>query len=68
MILTTRNFLKKIGVQMQDGSFEEYVKLDELIKIFCDLYCLPSSVGDNYLNEFDLLHIKKSYLTKLSGG
>lgn len=61
-------FSKKVGIQMQDGMFEPYVKLEETYKLFCDLYHIPYSKINPLLKTLDLEHVQKSYLTKLSGG
>lgn len=62
------DFATKVGIQMQDGMFEEYVKVGELVAIYCHLYRLSLDVGENFLREFGLADLKKTYLTKLSGG
>lgn len=64
----TNQLSKKIGIQMQDGMFEPYVKLDETCKLFCDLYDVPYSEINPLVEKLDLEHVQKSYLTKLSGG
>jgi ABC-2 type transport system ATP-binding protein len=58
---------KRIGVQLQETTYQDKVKVAEIGKLFASFY--PNAADfDSLLEEFDLTEKKKSYIGKLSGG
>ena len=41
----------EVGVQMQDGYFEALLRLGEISNLFCDVYELPRSRGDELIKN-----------------
>ena len=58
---------KKIGVQLQETSYQDKVKVCELGKLFESFYDNPADF-DALLKNFGLEEKKNSYVDKLSGG
>lgn len=58
---------KRIGVQLQETSYQDKIKVWEIGKLFESFYKTPANF-DELLSEFDLLEKKNSYIGKLSGG
>lgn len=62
-----KEIFEKVGVQLQDSNYQAAIKVDEVCREHAALYTNPQ----NYhilLEQFGLGHLKKSYVTKLSGG
>ena len=58
---------KKIGVQLQETTYQDKIKVCEIGKLFESFYESPANF-DELLTDFDLLEKKNSYIGKLSGG
>lgn len=58
---------KKIGVQLQETSYQDKIKVSEIGKLFKSFYTNPADF-DVLLKEFNLIEKKNSYIGKLSGG
>lgn len=56
-----------IGVQLQEASFPDAIKVKELCKLFSSFYKNPADY-DDLLIRFNLADKKNSYVKKLSGG
>ena len=57
----------KIGVQLQETSYQEKLKVSEIGRLFESFYPEPADF-DALLTEFGLAEKKNSYIGKLSGG
>lgn len=58
---------KKIGVQLQETTYQDKIKVSEIGKLFKSFYRTPANF-DELLSEFGLTEKKNSYIGKLSGG
>ena len=58
---------KKIGVQLQETTYQDKVKVNEIGKLFASFYQNAADF-DSLLEEFGLTEKKNSYIGKLSGG
>ncbi len=58
---------KKIGVQLQETTYQDKIKVSEIGKLFQSFYRTPANF-DELLSEFGLTEKKNSYIGKLSGG
>lgn len=58
---------QKVGVQFQDGSYQEKIKVSEICEVTASLY-EKSLEWNHLLLEFGLEGKKKSFVSKLSGG
>lgn len=58
---------KKIGVQLQETTYQDKIKVSEIGKLFKSFYRTPANF-DELLAEFGLTDKKNSYIGKLSGG
>lgn len=58
---------KKIGVQLQETTYQDKIKVSEIGKLFKSFYRTPANF-DELLSEFGLAEKKNSYIGKLSGG
>lgn len=58
---------KKIGVQLQETTYQDKIKVSEIGKLFKSFYRTPADF-DELLSEFGLTEKKNSYIGKLSGG
>lgn len=58
---------KRIGVQLQETTYQDKIKVCEIGKLFKSFYNSPAEF-DVLLKEFNLLEKKNSYIGKLSGG
>lgn len=58
---------KRIGVQLQETTYPDKVKVNEIGKLFASFYPIAANF-DDLLAEFDLTEKKNSYIGKLSGG
>lgn len=56
-----------IGVQLQEASFPDLIKVEEVCQLFSSFYKDPADYH-MLLERFDLAGKKKSYVKKLSGG
>lgn len=56
-----------IGVQLQEASFPDLIKVEELCRLFSSFYKNPTDYH-RLLKRFGLADKKKSYVKKLSGG
>jgi|AGTN01.1.fsa_nt_gi ABC-type multidrug transport system, ATPase component len=56
-----------IGVQLQEASFPNLIKVEELCRLFSNFYKNPADYH-MLLERFGLADRKKSYIKKLSGG
>jgi len=62
-----RELYNHIGVQLQEASFPDLIKVDELCRLFSSFYPCPADYH-MLLERFGLADKKKSYVKKLSGG
>ncbi|MBU5591625.1 ABC transporter ATP-binding protein [Clostridium sp. MSJ-4] len=62
-----KSLYNEIGVQLQEASFPDKLKVDEVCKMFSKLYDNPVDYNI-LLKEFDLESKKNSYIRDLSGG
>lgn len=58
---------EKIGVQLQQSAYFDYLNLEELLSLFGSFY-KKSIKPEELLSKFDLLDKRKSYVKNLSGG
>lgn len=58
---------KRIGVQLQETTYQDKIKVCEIGKLFKSFYKNPADF-DTLLTEFDLSEKRNSYIGKLSGG
>lgn len=56
-----------IGVQLQEASFPDSIKVSEICEMFSSFYADPVPY-DGLLEKFDLADKKKDFVKKLSGG
>lgn len=56
-----------IGVQLQEASFPDLMKVEELCRLFSSFYKNPADYHE-LLERFELTDKKKSYIKNLSGG
>jgi len=56
-----------IGVQLQEASFPDNIKVKELCRLFSSFYKNPADYN-TLLTRFDLVDKKNAYVKKLSGG
>ncbi len=56
-----------IGVQLQETSYQDRIKVKELCQLFSSLYENPLAYED-LLVKFELADKKQAYVSKLSGG
>ena len=62
-----RELYNHIGVQLQEASFPDLIKVEELCRLFSSFYKNPADYN-TLLERFELADRKKSYVKKLSGG
>ncbi len=62
-----RALYNHIGVQLQEASFPDLIKVEELCRLFASFYQNPADYHI-LLERFGLADKKKSYVKKLSGG
>jgi len=62
-----RKLYEHIGVQLQEASFPDDIKVDELCRMFSSFYDAPVDYHA-LLERFELTDKKKAYVKKLSGG
>ncbi|KOF56681.1 MULTISPECIES: ABC transporter ATP-binding protein [Clostridium] len=62
-----KSLYNEIGVQLQEASFPDRLKVSEVCKMFSKLYYNPIDYSI-LLKEFDLESKKNSYIRELSGG
>jgi len=62
-----RKLYEYIGVQLQEASFPDSIKVKELCKLFSSFYKNPADYNA-LLKRFDLSDKKNAYVKKLSGG
>lgn len=62
-----RKLYEHIGVQLQETSFPDDIKVEELCRMFSSFYSAPTDYH-SLLERFDLTDKKKAYIKKLSGG
>ena len=62
-----RELYKHIGVQLQEASFPDTIKVKELCQLFSSFYENPADFN-TLLERFDLADKKNIYVKKLSGG
>ena len=58
---------ERIGVQLQETSFQDRIKIYEICELFVSFYKRPLSYIE-LLKRFDLYEFKNHYVMKLSGG
>lgn len=67
-VLTTgKKLFDRIGVQLQETSYQDRIKVWELCDLFMSMYDNPLDYV-KLLKKFDLQDKRKSYVTSLSGG
>lgn len=57
----------QIGVQLQEASYPDFIKVGELCELFSSFYADPVPY-DTLLEKFNLADKKQAYVKKLSGG
>jgi ABC-2 type transport system ATP-binding protein len=62
-----RKLYENIGVQLQEASFPDSIRVEELCRLFSSFYMNPADYNA-LLERFDLADKKKTYVKKLSGG
>lgn len=62
-----RELYSHIGVQLQEASFPNLIKVEEVCKLFASFYEHPADYNA-LLERFGLADRKKAYVKKLSGG
>lgn len=62
-----KELYQHIGVQLQEASFPDLMKVEELCRLFSSFYQNPADYRE-LLERFGLTDRKKSYIKKLSGG
>ncbi len=62
-----RTLYKEIGVQLQETSYQDRAKVEEVCKLFSAFYDKPLCFNA-LLEDFDLLEKKSAYISTLSGG
>ena len=62
-----KELYRHIGVQLQEASFPDLMKVEELCRLFSSFYQNPTDYRE-LLERFGLADKKKSYIKKLSGG
>lgn len=62
-----RKLYEYIGVQLQEASFPDAIKVKELCQLFSSFYKKPADYNA-LLERFDLYDKKNAYVKKLSGG
>lgn len=58
---------KLIGIQLQEGNYQDKLKVDEMCRLISSFYTNPADYKE-LLAEFNLLEHKKKYINRLSGG
>jgi len=62
-----RKLYEHIGVQLQEASFPDDIKVEELCRMFSSFYDTPADYHV-LLERFEMADKKKAYVKKLSGG
>lgn len=62
-----KKLYKTIGVQLQETSYQDKIRVKEIGKLFASFYTNPGDF-DSLLRNFDLFEKRNSYVGKLSGG
>lgn len=65
--VSRRELYRYIGVQLQEASFPDAIKVHELCKLFSSFYSNPAPY-DELLERFGLEDKQKAYVKRLSGG
>lgn len=65
--INRRKLYEHIGVQLQEASFPDSIKVEELCQLFSSFYKNPVNYNA-LLKRFDLADKKNAYVAKLSGG
>ncbi|QQE79284.1 ABC transporter ATP-binding protein [Alicyclobacillus sp. SO9] len=68
MDVSRRTLYKKIGVQLQDGSYHSKIRLYEMLDLILVNGDGNWAYVDTLLEKFNLLKKKKAYVSNLSGG
>lgn len=63
-----KNFKMKIGIQLQETSLFQKMKVVEAIELFSDLYNVSSERKKEVIRDFELYKVINKYISKLSGG
>ncbi len=66
-LIYRKEIYKKLGVQLQDVSYPEKIKVEEMCAWFASFYETPASY-QKLLEQLDLADKRKRYVSKLSGG
>lgn len=62
-----KKLYNKIGVQLQETSYPDNLKVNEICKLFSSFYSNPVPY-EELLKKFDLYEKKNAYISKMSGG
>lgn len=62
-----RELNRRISVQMQETSWQDKVRVDEICRLFSSLYQNPAT-WEELLKKFDLTDKRRAYVGSLSGG
>lgn len=62
-----KKLFERVGVQFQEGNYQERIKVDELCKVTASLYKKPLDYQE-LLKQFGLFEKKNSLVSELSGG
>ena len=63
-----KNFKFQIGVQLQETSLFQKMKVIEAIELFSDLYNISEQRKKEVIDSFNLYKVKNKYVSRLSGG
>jgi ABC-2 type transport system ATP-binding protein len=66
-LVSRKEIYRKLGVQLQDTSYPEKIKVEELCAWFASFYEAPADYN-KMLEQLDLTVKRKRYVSKLSGG
>ncbi len=62
-----KELYRRIGVQLQETSWQDKIKVEEICRLFASLYDKPAS-WEELLKKFGLYEKRNSYVGNLSGG
>lgn len=66
-VLHRRALYQQIGVQLQEASYPDTIKVDEICRLFSSFYEKPVPYKE-LLQKFGMVDKKHAYVSKLSGG
>ena len=66
--LVENQYRKKMGILSDNSGLYSRLSIEDNLKLFCDLYDVPRTRGDEVLDMVNLKHEKKKIVSKLSKG